>query len=555
MSRCIAELTELTELEKDFPDVIAVDPLSFLVDYLNEKNYLAQTKKSGVVILPYKTAASAPFKCHIILGAGQDNLSVVFTRLSFLSRKKREGLGITDEDASLSYINLHKYNSHFCSAFFCSAKTFAGFAIPHSKIDAPLEPKDHYSTKPEFKESFSINYYKEESVFCNSIFSKTKFDDKILTYYSYARLHENQIAGYREWKKRKQTAPSKRSANYSIVKEYIDSIFLKQGANEVCKPGVSSSSLQEYFSCSYYWLFSRVFGLQNLQIEANIMDDIAGSVYHAVFNNFFSEIKKKDDPLLPLIADKNNPQGFSLPDFYKELLNKSIENIFNNFPFLLPKKEPQMSSLTMRLIQAQRSEYQFYLEIFIINFLKYFAGCHVVECERYYQFEEKSYILRGYIDFILKDSSNQYIIVDFKLKNIPERGACTGEDEKGLTNFQLPSYIKLVEENTKYKVYTALFYGILNANPGVLIGTLCNTETKKIIPAKEDEQILRDSDKYKSLFDQFNKKTNQFAQDISNGELKIIPENDNDCYDCAYNRICRTLYVINRENLSSLRKK
>ncbi|MCL2185812.1 MAG: PD-(D/E)XK nuclease family protein [Treponema sp.] len=546
MSRCIAELTELTELEKDFPDVIAFDPLLFLTEYLSEVSYLAQTKKSGVVILPYKTTASAPFQCHITLGAGQDNLSVVFSRLAFLSRKKREGLGLTDEDASVSYINLHKYNSLVCSAFFCSAQTFSGFAIPHSKIDAPLEPKNNYRTEPQYKENFSLDFYKEESAFCYSILSKTEFDEKTLV-----RLHENQIAGFTEWKKRKRVSleikPSskKRTNNYSKVKEYINSIFSKHG-----KTGVSPSSLYDYYQCSYYWLFNRVLGLHNEQIEANMMDDIAGSVYHAILNNFFSELKKKGDPLLPPL---NTEQGLSLPKFYKELLDKSIENIFSNFPLLLPKKEPQMSSLTSRLIHAQRREYQYYLENFITYFINYFAGCRVAECEKYYQIEEKTYILKGYIDFILKDAEGKYIIVDFKLKNVPERSECTGEDARGLTNFQLPAYIKLAEEKANYKVYTALFYGILNVKPSVLIGTLCDAQRQKIIPLEED-RILRDSERYKLLFGEFNKKINQFAQDVSNGELKMLPENDNDCYDCAYNRICRTVYVINRENINSLRK-
>ena len=541
MSRCIAELTELTELEKEFPDVIAVDPLLFFTEYLTEISYLEQKKESGVVILPYKTAASAPFQSHIVLGAGQDNLSIIFKRLAFLPRKKRESLQIIDEDASVSYINLHKYNSFTCSAFFCSSQTFSGFAIPHSKIDAPLNPKDHYRTEPEYKEYFSFDYYKEESKFCYSILSKTEFDGKTLV-----RLHKNQIDGFIEWRKRKQAIAARENVKYGKVKDFIDSIFYKND-----KPGISPSSLKDYYTCSYFWLFKRVFDLHNEQIEADMMDNIAGSVYHAVFNHFFIEIKKTGNPLL---APLFNEQGLALPELYKELLDKSLKNVFESFPLLLPKKDPQMSSLTSRLIQAERKDYQYYLENFIINFLKYFTGCKVVECEKYYQIDEKDYILNGYVDFILKNLEGNYIIVDFKLKNIPDRDTCTGEGDKGLTDFQLPSYIKLVEENTEYKVYTALFYSILDIKPSVLIGTLCDTEIKKIIPSNEDEQILRDSERYKLLFDEFKKKTNQFAQDILNGELTILPKNDNDCLNCDYRRICRTTYVIGRENLNSLRK-
>jgi hypothetical protein len=547
MSRCIAELAELTNIEKDFPDIQAVDAFAFFTEHLNEVNYLAQSKSCGVAILPYKTAASAPFDCHIVLGANQDVLSVVYTRLAFLPRKKREELGIIDKDASAFYINLHKYNSIKKAAFFCCEQTFSGFAIPHSKIDAPSDPKEQYAADTDHKNKFSCDYYKEENIFCSSIAGYDKLTKEI----NLINLHENQIKGFTEWKeRRKQSAEQERKMeNYEEVKNHILSIFAKAG-----KPGISPSALQSYYSCSLSWLFKWVFDLRNTRIETTLMDDISGSVYHAVLNQFFSMLKNKNEPLLEPVHNEDDPDaGLVLPSCYQELLENSIEAVFEKFPLLEGSKKAKMSSLTTRLLRARKMDYQYRLGNSIACFLSFFAGCRVVDCEKYYQTEKDSYILKGYIDFILKDPSDKYIIVDFKLKYMPDRGDCTGEGENGLINFQLPAYITLTEENENFKVYTALFYSLLDISAEVIIGTICDINTEKIIP-NEEKQVIRDCDKYKLLFGEFKNKAEQFAQDITAGNFKALPKNDNNCYNCDYHRICRTVYVINRENINSLRK-
>ena len=560
ISRCIAELMDLVELEKDFPNTPAIDPFLFFAEYLNEVNYLAQTKSSGVAILPYKTAASAPFNCHIVLGAGQENLSIVYSRLAFLSRKKREELGIFDEDASAAYINLHKCNSLKRSAFFCCEQTFSGFAIPHSKLYAPSHPKERYAADSEQSGKFSEDHYGAESTFCSSIYINK---DSITTKSDSIKLHDNQIYGFSKWKNRRENITEDRTLRmYEETINFINSSDSKSGGQYL--PGISPTALQSYYQCSLNWLYQHVFNLRNEQIETSLMDSsISGTVYHAILNYFFSELKKKDKPLSEPIQ---NDSGLSLPSGYQELLNESINNVFGLFPASEPVDEScnpaaikhgkgmRMSSLTARLLRASKKNYQYNLKIFVAHFLSFFAGCSVVECEKYYETEKDSYILKGFIDFILRDSSGKYIIVDFKLKHTPSRSDCTGEGENGLSNFQLPVYITLTEEKEQYKVYTALFYSILETYPEVIFGTIYDINTEKVIPAREEDQIVRDTERYNIIFKDFCGKTGQFAKDISGGNFTSFPKNNINCYSCNYHRICRTSYVIERQNINTLRK-
>ena len=534
LSRCIAELMELTELEKDFPGVPAVDSFLFLSEYLSEINYLAQAKETGVAILPYKTAASAPFNCHIILGAAQTSISVVYSKLNFLPKKKREKLGIIDEDASLSFINLHKFNSQKISAFFGSEFTFTGYEIVHSKIGAPLKSKENYCDDPEYSEYFSKDYFRAENE---------------SSFYENLTLHDCQYNGFTEWKNRRENKSGESGKPFSdLTLNYIKE-KLAYSKDFPGKIGVSASSLRTYFQCSLKWLFSRMLRIENAEIETSLMsEDLSGTVYHAVLDLFFTEFKNNEEILSkPVITDNS----ISLPSSYKDLLEKCIDKIFNGFPSIHGNEEKygkiQMSALTARFLHAAKKQFLFNLENCLSAFLSIFAGCAVKGCETWYYAQKDAYFLSGIIDCILCDKNGNYIIVDFKLGATPKRKDCTGEGDNELCDLQLPMYVTLTEENEKIEIHTALFFSIIKLVPEVIIGTVHN-EIKEIdFPKREQDRIIRQDEAYRQIFEKFDNKVKQFANEVITGNFTIFELDFNECYICEFSRICRKAYTIKSE--------
>jgi len=542
LSRCITELMNLCEIEKDFPDVSAVDPFLFFTEYLSEVSYLPQIKTSGVNILPYKTAAASPFDCHIVLGCSQDSLSVINKRLEFLPRKKREKLGIFDEDVSETFINLHKYNSVKNAAFFCSQQSFSGFTIPHSKINAPLKPKERYASDPQFKEKFANDLYNiEYSQIINEIgLSSQKHE-----------LHENQIEGFENWKNRRYSKYIENSGKIFNTGGILQELIKKLYANNKNFPGkysVSSSSLAVFYQCPLKWLFERVLNIKNTEIDAALMaQNITGIVYHEVLNRFLSAHKNDKKALLKPVYSS---QKLFLPDEYKTLLEKSITMTFDKFPGFHDETKPQMSRLTSRLLQAGKKQFQFNLENCIINFISLFNGCYVKDCEISLKSPRESYYLNGKLDCILESPENNYIIIDFKTGKTPKRAACTGDGENDLSDFQLPMYITLAQDNEDIKISAAVFYSILEHRPEVITGAVKDDYNEVTIPKKEEDRILPDSEKYTRLFDEFNKKTQAFADNVSAGEFTVPQTKYVDCNGCNYNRICRTNFIINRGSIN-----
>jgi CRISPR/Cas system-associated exonuclease Cas4 (RecB family) len=279
--------------------------------------------------------------------------------------------------------------------------------------------------------------------------------------------------------------------------------------------------LQKYFQCSLKWLFERVLSLENIEIETSLMaGNISGLVYHAVLNIFFTELKNKN---LLLVESEQDDYSPSLQEPYNKLLEHSINEVFDNFPALKPNGSSQMSALTARLLRAGKKDYHYILSKSLSHFLSLFSGCTVVGSESYYRLEKESFFLAGAVDCILK-KNDKYIIVDFKLKKIPKRSDCIAEEGNDLADFQLPMYITLAEENENIKVYTALFYSLVDS---------------------KEERFEREW--YDSVFEEFKSKTEQFAQEISTGDFTVFPQNNNDCTGCDYQSICRTVYIVGRD--------
>ena len=228
------------------------------------------------------------------------------------------------------------------------------------------------------------------------------------------------------------------------------------------------------------------------------------------------------------------------------MLSDCTDKVFDNFPILDNNRNKRISSLATRLLLSEKTNFLNHCEYFISHFLLFFAGCFISDSEGYYQTEKEIYNLNGYVDIVLKDKDNNHIIVDYKTKNTPDRKECTGQNDNDISDFQIPVYITLVEEKENVRVTTALFYGIVNTKPEVIIGIIRDINTEKIIPA-EKNQIECGSEEYNMIFNEFNTKAELFAKEISSCNFSVFSEDINQCFSCKYHRICRTVYIISHE--------
>ena len=564
LSRCISELSFLADIEKEFPNLRVSDPYAFFVSYLEEKSYLAQNKSAGVAIFPYRTSAPAPFSCHIILGASQKALTAVYTPLPFLSRSRREKIGLSDEDASKTFMALHQYNSQLPAAFFCSEQTFSGYAIPHSALDAPLEPRVRYGGDPGQGGKFTPDLFRTEAGFYSSLhFPPQGAGGEIMA--APGCLYEIQKNGFERWMARRRNivpvpnAIGAAPAVLSAIKEKFS------GRDELAgKMSVSASSLAPYYECPLKWFFDRVLEIEGVEIEASLLaSNISGTVFHSVLNLFFEELRKNEAAIeKPEPLSGGEDVEYGLAKSYSALLKESVDKVFDSFPNLPQKEYQAMSMLGARLLRSQKDLYFSHLEKCLIAFTSFFSDHRVIATETSFTLPGETCFYRGTVDIVLEDpgvaldasgkeekapdgENKKLVIVDFKTYGTPSIDECAGEE--GLANFQLPMYLRLVEAGLKREVHTALFFSIIKAVPMVLFGSIKNAISGETVPGKNNT-IDRGSDAFLRIMDEFKEKAERFACEISAGSFSACPADYSDkCRSCPNISICRTFYAVYRE--------
>jgi hypothetical protein len=541
LSRCISELLSLTEIEASFPDLIAPDPYGFFIDHLKDTKYLPQENSSGVSILPYRTAAPAPFDCHIVLGASQDNLSMVFSRLAFLPRMKKERLGLSDIDASEAFIEFHKINSAVPAAFFCSRQSFTGFAIPHSSLGLDGEPQLRYAKS-------------EGQFFAPDLFAAEERSLGTLHPQSGMELHQVQAQGFRSWMERRiEDIHSDTSAG--LQDRRIAELIQQTYGTE--KLRVSATAMEPYFRCSTEWLYRRVLKLESQRMETTLMaENVTGSLYHAILDRFFKALTRHGHALPPSPGSTPSDGGTSgLPPAYRTFLANAADELFDALP-LLPGETVPLSSLTVRFLRAQKAAILRQLELLVTSLSRYFGGFKVTGSELSYRSEKQDYWLVGKIDLLLQTPDGAAaagLIVDFKLNYLPDLKPCVGEGDRGLENFQIPMYITLAEASDNPPVHTALFFNILKTEPRVVIGRIRDAVSGKEKPWRSSSVISRtvpdDSGEHKfnTIMEEFTAKTEQYVRDIKSGNLSVFSTGETQCGACMYRRICRTLYTVDGE--------
>ncbi|MDR0641082.1 MAG: PD-(D/E)XK nuclease family protein [Treponema sp.] len=545
LSRCISELLALTELEDSFPGLPAAEPYAFFVEHLGETSYLPQERLEGVSILPYRTAACVPFDCHIVLGSSQDNLSMVFSRLDFLSRTKKEKLSLEDIDASDAFIRLHRLNSTGPAAFFCSAQGFAGFSVPHQGLNIDGEPRLRWAgAEAPF---FSPDLFETEERALGG-------DGK-----APLELYQVQDRGFRAWMERRAPPEGPRRTGADLSGPYIAELLRKKTEEQV---SVSASALEPYYYCSVRWLYERLLRLESRRMETALMaENVTGSLYHAVLDKFF---KALGGTILRFPSPEETAGGrgtAELSSDYSRFLASAVREVFEGLPLLSGERVP-LSALTSRFLRAQEKTVQRQLELLLGTLLLYFEGCRVEGSELNRRLEKEDYCLTGKIDLLLRDERGETespggVIVDFKLSRLPKRKPCTGEG--GLENFQLPMYITLAEaaegedagkesggeESSRGEsVGTALFFSILKTETAVIFGRIRDKYTGKRKPARQ--AILRGGEdgRFEAVMEEFRAKVRSYAGDMREGKLAPPNAGEERCGPCAYRRVCRTLYTV-----------
>jgi hypothetical protein len=535
LARCIEELAVLIETEEAFSDLVPEKPFVFFTSYLKDKNYVYAYESSGVNLYDYPVAAGSPYSCHFLLNASQTAASIQHKPLSFLRQDKRARLGIEDMDISepvLSLFNIAPWKEYACySRISASEKTFTGWAIPHSAfalnherqqsatvatsgvagVNASPNPADLFTAERQWRAAVTKS-------------SATK--DMAVDQLKPKNIFSIQQQGFLRWNTILQSGATLPDGGFAasvakLLQERIRRKNIKNiNSSDTVDSGddvplsVSATDLNEFFTCSPLWLYRRIFRLAPYLEDAALLDDEArGLIYHEILCRLFDRIKEKDT-----VYKKENLAGYyAMAEEITKAVLQSDDTLRG--PLVYPLLAPLAESINKRIRWLLKNE------------AVCFDGYEIKELEQRFDLPFGQLRLTGRIDRVSL-SPDGPVIIDYKSNTVPSKKDCRkddGDEGIGLSDFQIPMYIKLYEAGGK-PVSGAFFISLVKHAVVNVVGEL---------------QGKRDSctrEEYQPAMEALEEGIAQFDSAVSelNFANKTIPYKT--CPSCEFKKMCRSMF-------------
>ncbi|MDR2021482.1 MAG: PD-(D/E)XK nuclease family protein [Treponema sp.] len=531
LARCIEELSALIQLEEEYPGLIPASPLAFYLSILQGQQYVPQRREAGVNIFRYRVAAAAPFSCHFLLNASQDAATVLYQPLRFLRQDKRSRLGLADTDASASFFRLYRLRGWRSfrpyTRISASRESFSGWAIPHSyfagnTIEAPPPPAD-----PFIEERAWWTGLHEASMPAASIpAAETGGAAGNGGGHTFpAKLFPVQQEGFRRWQAALGGSfPPRRfnllQAPFPASGPCRQLLRKRMAARQYDEPGrlikvSATADLNPFFMCPAFWFYRKILCLEPFSLEAQLLDDASlGLLYHEILRNLFYEIREQDGSF----------QSAHIDDYRSRLVRITALAARQYQAFQGPLAVPLLVSQSAAIVKR--------LSVLLKTEAKYFDGYTVEALERRLCLEQGGMLLNGIIDRISVSPGDEAVIIDYKTGGSHSKKASTGTEDDGLSDFQIPLYIKLYEEQTGLKTAGACFMIINSHDIAAVVGS----------PGRKRGHTR---DEYQKTLDTLEKKLEQFRRSVEGMDFAPRTFSLKNCLDCDYRTLCRTGFFLN----------
>jgi RecB family exonuclease len=451
---------------------------------IDDRVYVKRSETVGVNVFPYRVAGGWGGLWHFIPGLSQTSSAVVKSKFHFLKDNQRDKLPGLETDFTVPFINLYNLSCNN-TIFSFSSESFNGPALPPSsfvmeKAVLEIENKldDEYISE--------LGYWSGENLLPKRIFScmKKSFDFAFQSAFSPKKL---------DFTKDPISVPD-------ILNTVLSNLI---GDDDYLS--VSPSSLDQFISCPYYFLFNRGFSvMEDDYKEVYIDHPVFGQVIHECLDRFFKYVES----------------GFSkslLPE-YKSEINLIIDRIFNRY---LATGDAFIPPVWNYCREFTRNKLLSFIDIEADQF----PGFMLASAEKKYSHKiiDEKIELTGRIDRV-SFKGDKTAIIDYKKNN---RLTKSDINSNVPATFQIPFYIYLVEKNG-LKVSSASYYNVTKTK----YDHVYNPAAKKSW-CSEDEIYF--------LIDMLEKSVRLMNDSIRKGDFSVLPEG---CDSCSFRRICRTKYHV-----------
>ena len=496
IARCIAVLEELITLETELHEYIPEQPYRFFAEQLAHEIYVPQTAGTAISILPFKVAAGAPFEHHFILNCNQQDTRVLYQKLPFLRKDKKEALGIYEIDASAAFFSAYAQYGHV--HFSCAKKIFSGYAIANTLFSKTITGAPNTLHDPFMQE---YRYFRSESDFPQELYPVQKQGFTVFNELKPTRGFSFVTGSF---------AHQLPALTAALQLHYTDGLFR-----------ISQTSLANFSSCAVKWLLKSILTIQAADTDAELFNPShTGLICHAVLQKLYQKIHATDTVFIS--THKGRYQAWA-----HELFDTLV---YSTTDFQGPLAVPFIQSLKTRVLKSVEA---------VLSFDEAkLDGYEPLSMEEEFSYANGNILYHGKIDRIsYRAADGRAVILDYKTGAVP---SASSYSPPALTDFQIPMYIFLAEHaRIKKPIEHAFFLNVSDGKVSYIVND------KNSIDQGASRSKTREE--FESTMQAFYQAASDFAQKVNTEALeKPKTVQRQDCEQCAFKMICRTTFLVGK---------
>ena len=493
---CLDTLNDLEDASVKAGDLAYGSSCDIWLSAIDDRIYVKRSETTGISIFPYRVAAGSSYVWHFIPGYSQDTSLVVKSKYLFLKDNQRDSLPGLESDFTVAFINLYNLSGENV-IFSYSMDSFSGPALPPSSFileKAVLTIKSSLrAAEDEYRSE--LGYWSGDNSLPDRIFPVMQKGARFALVSAFSR---------------KTVDYTKDLISNPVLRKAIAARLI----NDRGDLPVSPSSLDQFITCPYLFLFQRGLGIAEDDYKEVYIDHLVfGQLIHECFDRFFK-----------FVDGSSKSFSFSLLVEYKTEINSIIDNVFNRYSAI---GKDFIAPVWKYCREFTRNKLISFIEVEGVQF----PGFRLAAAEKKYThlWEDRNVELSGRIDRV-SFKGDKTAIIDYKKKNHLKKADMNPEGN-GPSTFQIPFYIYLVEKSG-LKVSSASYYDVTNCKYDHVYNPEAIPKTGKPW-CTEEEMII--------LIDQLEKNVRLMDERIKGGDFSVHPDG---CVSCSFRRICRTKYHV-----------
>lgn len=496
IGRCVTLIQELVQLEPDFADCLPAQPYPFFTAQLAREIYVPQNTGRAVSIFPFRVAAATPFTHHFVLNCSQGKSRVIYTKLPFLRKDKRDALGVIEHDATQNFFSV--YVQYGSVQFSFSEQTFSGYAVGNGIFTKLQQGRTALSS-----DSFVQEY---------AFFAQTH----PLPAAVYP-IQKNGIAqfGIHDTPRGFSFLHAAFANTLQELTQVLHTTHYEDGTFRV-----SQSGLKLFHDCPAKWFLESVLRINEEDTDADLFNPrYVGLISHHILEKLYQKIREIDKVFISAhIADYTT--------WADELFNQVIHT---QTDFQGPLAAPFIQSIKKRTLQGVA---------FVLSVdAEKLDGYTPLVMEGKLQHKSDNILYHGIIDRIsYQQAEDRAVILDYKSGSIPSASSYTPD---AMSDFQIPMYLFLAEkELLKSPVEHAFFLGLGSETVSYIVND-------KTIISQGNARSSKTRDNFEPAIASFLRTAENCAQQVAQEDFRK-PETVqwDDCQKCPFHQICRTVFIV-----------